>query len=143
MRSSARALATEHPGADIEARLDKFVLRLKAHQADFPVCYYCEWIDTWSMGDEFEGSLRVVGQRFEVTCFSPEEAVERSKQIRGEWREQKWMAARLKEASDAWPGGAELSTILLIRELLGPSADENELRIASEGVPLWLSDDAL
>ncbi|MGV3531360.1 MAG: hypothetical protein ACO1QR_03250 [Chthoniobacteraceae bacterium] len=133
---------TNDGGSEVtDGRVDDFVLRLKAAHAEFPVSYYCEWIDRWSMGDAFDGPLRASGKRFEITCFSPKEAILRGRAIHPQWPEQKWLATRLGEAGAAWGTITGVSTILLIRESIGPSADDEEYRLSETKIPSWVYGD--
>lgn len=123
--------------------MDEFVVRLKAHSAELPVTYYCEWIDRWLMGDEFKGHLRAWGDRCDViVCFSRARALHRARSMRRQSDEQRWLATRLKECATAFDGGADLSAILLIRETYRSTAIDEEYRMAVATIPEWMESES-
>lgn len=90
------------------------------------------------MGDLVPGPGAVDGQRFKATCLTPAEAIKWAEDCGSQFDEQIWMAARLREAAAGWRGAAEPYAIVLIRETVGPSADDEAILAAAERVPQWL-----
>jgi hypothetical protein len=49
------------------------------------------------------------------------------------------LAGRLREAAEGWGSVAEPLIVVVVREVLGPSTSDDELRAALQGIPVWLS----
>ena len=90
------------------------------------------------MGDKVPGPGAVEGRRFEVTCFSPEEAVDWAHRCGNQFQEQEWLAARLREAASAWSGLTDRLIVVLVREVFDASTREEEVQTALGVVPTWL-----
>jgi hypothetical protein len=121
------------------AAVDLFCERLRANSAELPVVYFCEWVDHWLMGDEVPGPGAVDGKRFQVACLSPRRAVSWAGQCGSQFPEQQWLARRLREAARGWGSVAEPLAVVMVREVLGASITDEEVRAALHGVPSWLS----
>jgi hypothetical protein len=52
--------------------------------------------------------------------------------------EQQWLASRLREAAEGWVSVAEPLAVVVVREVLGASTTDEEVRAALRGVPNWL-----
>jgi hypothetical protein len=123
------------------AVVDGFCERLLANGAALPVVYFCEWVDRWLMGDLVPGPGTVEGGRYQVACLTPAEAVAWADRCRTQFPEQGRLAARLREAAEGWGSVAEPLAVVVVREVLGPSTTDDEVRAALRGVPAWLSDE--
>jgi hypothetical protein len=119
--------------------IDELGERLRSNGAALPVVYFCEWIDRWLMGDQVPGPGVIAGRRFQASCMSPEEAVEWAGRCGGQFPEQLWLAARLREAAEAWRPAVGPSVVVVLREVLGASSTDEEVLASLHGVPLWLS----
>jgi hypothetical protein len=119
--------------------VDLFCERLRAHAAALPVVYFCEWVDRWLMGDRVPGPGAVDGKRFQVACLSPQQAVSWAGQCGSQFPEQEWLAGRLREAVRGWGSVAEPLAVVVVREVLGASTTDEEVRAALQGIPSWLS----
>jgi hypothetical protein len=124
------------PGLEI----DELGERLRSNGAALPVVYFCEWIDRWLMGDLVPGPGAIAGRRFQVSCLSPEEAVEWAGRCGEQFPEQLWLASRLREAAAAWQPLAGPAVVVVLREVLGASATDEEVLASLRGVPPWLSE---
>ncbi|MHA3774511.1 hypothetical protein ACXR0O_23550 [Verrucomicrobiota bacterium sgz303538] len=136
-RGWSEAVTENGHSPGVRQAIDGFVLRLKAQSDALAVVYYCEWIDRWSMGDDFPGRFSVAGDQFEITCLSSEEALLAAKECRHQFQEQQWLASRLRECASSWNPLVETSVIILIREVLGPSASD-EINHSQAEAPAWI-----
>jgi hypothetical protein len=120
------------------ASVDRFCEQLRANGSKLPVVYFCEWLDRWLMGDQVPGPDAVEGRRFQVACLSPVQAGAWADRLGHQHTEQEWFAGRLRESTQ-WGWVAEQFTVVVIREVLGPSTTDEEVKAALQGVPAWLS----
>ncbi len=117
--------------------VDRFCERLRANGTVLPVIYFAEWMDRWLMGDEVPGPEPIEGRRFQVAVFTPQSAVKWAEECGTQFPEQCWLAARLREAATGWDEVA-VPTVVVLREVLGPTSTDYEVRESLKGVPLWL-----
>jgi len=118
--------------------VDRLCERLRANGSMLPVVYFAEWVDRWLMGDLAPGPAAVAGRRYQVACLTPQQAIKWAGQCGAQFAEQCWLATRLQEAAAAWeavPG----RTVMVLREVLGPTTTDAEVRESLGGVPVWLS----
>jgi len=120
------------------AVVDWFCEQLRANGARLPIVYFCEWVDRWLMGDLVPGPRAVRGDCFEAACLSPAEAAAWAGRCGGQFPEQVWLAARLREAAEAWQPLAGSPAIVVVRQVLSTSATDQELMASLSGVPSWL-----
>ncbi len=125
--------------ADVVA-VDRFCEALRANAASLTVLYFSEWIDRWLMGDDLPGPGKVEGRRFQTTCFSSTEALEWAASY-CRHQERQWLTARLREAASAGIWLMEPRLVVVVREILGLSATDEEIRQALDSAPSWLSSD--
>jgi len=130
----------DNPAPD-PAAVDRFCERLRANGAGLPVVYFSEWVDRWLMGDHAPGPGAVDGKRFQVACLSPQRAVSWAGQCGSQFPEQEWLARRLREAARGWGSVAEPLAVVVVREVLGGSTTDEEVRAALHGIPSWLSEE--
>ena len=120
------------------AAIDQFCDALRVHAEELPVLYYGEWIDRWLMGDLVPGPSPLEGRRFQLAAFTREEARDWAKRCGSQHQEQAWLAARLREAAAAWSGLTDHAHILVIREVFGCLAADEEVEAALGVVPDWI-----
>jgi hypothetical protein len=101
--------------------------------------YYAEWIDRWLMGDSVPGPGWVEGQQFQAACLSPAQATAWAAQCGSQFPEQAWLASRLCEAAAGWGNVADRYSVVVIRQVMGASSTDEELRAALTNVPAWVS----
>jgi len=118
--------------------VDRFCTSLRAHALSLPVVYFAEWVDRWLMGNLVPGPGAVDGRQFQATCLSPEQAMAWADWCGSQFPEQKWLAARLREAAAGWGNVARVYSVVVIREVIGPTTSDDEVREALVGVPTWL-----
>jgi hypothetical protein len=128
--------------APIRAEVDQFAETLRANAASPPVVYYCEWIDMWSMGDVIpalgSAGVRVVrGDRYEACCHQPTVSLIAPSNHGEPAQESVWTEARLREARAAWSGLVDESILVVLREPLGATVTDEELRAALRSLPRW------
>lgn len=115
-------------GQDVVRRgVDRFAEQLRIRGGVLPIVYYCEWFDYWSMGDLTQLGKVVEGQQFSASCGSRKEVMAWAEQCVDQYPEQQWLAMRLREASAAWQLLAEPATIVILRQVLGPSYTDEEV----------------
>lgn len=119
--------------------VDGFCAALRENADSIHVLYYSEWIDRWLMGDRVPGPGMVKGRRFQATCLSRAEAIDCAAHCGGQFQEEEWLGARLREAALAWNDLVEPITVVVVRQVLDGSATDEEIRAALGVVPSWLS----
>lgn len=123
----------------IRSVVDEFAKHLRENSASLPVVYFCEWIDRWLMGDAIQGPLSVHGARWQASCQSPEEARQWAMNVGTQWPEQRRLAACLLEAAGAWNGLVGEAVVVVLREILGASATDEEVVASLRVIPPWLA----
>ncbi len=123
------------------AAVDQLCDGLRGDGLSLPVVYFCEWADRWSMGDDAPGPGAAEGRRYEATCLTPAQTEARAGRCGRQLPEQGWLAARLREAAGAWAGICEPRVVLVVREVIGLSATDEEVTDSLRIVPRWLSGD--
>jgi hypothetical protein len=126
----------------IRAEVDRFALSLRAHAASPPVVYFSEWIDHWSMGDVVPalgqpGAEVVAGDRFEACCHRPPVTVHAPTWGGEPVQEAEWLAARVREAGDAWSRIAPEGVLVVLREVIGATVTDDALVAALTSAPAW------
>ena len=119
--------------------VDQFCERLRANGSMLPVIYFAEWIDRWLMGDQVPGPEPIEGRRFQVAVFMPQSAVKWAEECGTQFPEECWLAARLREAATGWDE-VTVPIVVVLREVLGATSTNDEVRDSLRGVPVWLSD---
>jgi hypothetical protein len=117
--------------------IDAFCIALRENGQSLQVAYYSLWLDRWSMGDFVPGLL--AGRRFEATCLTAEAAIAWSDRCPNQFAENGWLAARLREAATAGDPLAQQRVLIVAREVIGPSATDDEVRSCLGTIPAWLS----
>ena len=130
---------TNGQGADIALEVDLFAHQLRTNGGYPPILYFTEWFDLWLMSDTICGTEVVEGKHFEAWCGSRIEAAESADRLGEQYPEQRWLAARLREAAEAWQPLAESAAVVLLREVLGPTITDEEVRFSLRKMPEWLS----
>jgi hypothetical protein len=102
-----------------------------------PIVYFSEWIDRWSMGDQVPDGF-VEGRRYQAVCLSPEQAEACAARCGNQFFEQGWLASRLREAAIDSASVAERCAVVLLREVVGPTATDDDVRRSLSVVPEWL-----
>jgi hypothetical protein len=120
------------------AAVDHLCVAIRDNALSLSVVYFTEWLDRWLMGDQVPGPGVVQGSRFQATCLSPAQAIEYAGQVINQHAEQGWLVSRLREAAAGWGGVAEPYAVIVVREVVGPSADDDEIKAAAESIPAWL-----
>lgn len=124
-----------HPDA---AALDRFCAALRANGLSLPIVYFCEWLDHWLMGDMVPEPGLLEGKKYQAFCFSPGQAATWARQCRSLNPEEKWLAFRLQESAVAWELVAQNRAIVLVRESVGPSTTDDDVKKSLKIVPQWL-----
>ena len=125
-------------GAPDPDAVDRLCAAIHEHALSPPVVYFAEWADRWLMGDTLVGPGAAEGRRFQAAGSSPAVASEWAGRCGSQFAEQVWLAARLREAAAECGTGAVPRAVVVIREVVGASATDGEVRTALERVPAWL-----
>jgi hypothetical protein len=120
------------------AAVDRFCQALREHALELPVVYFAEWVDRWLMGDQVPGPGKVEGQQFQAALFSPDDARAWADRCDCQFPEQGWLAGRLREAAAGWGKVGEHYAMVVLRDMVGPSTDDDEVRAALNTIPPWL-----
>ena len=139
----AAADRSDESAAAVRRDVDRFVQSLKAHAATLPVVYFAEWIDLWLMGDVVPGLAMgrdgvVNGNRFEAACHTLPVVFPSSMPAAGSPQEMIWLETRLREAECAWEELTPDAVLVLVREVLGPTVTDDELRLTLTAAPDWV-----
>jgi hypothetical protein len=110
--------------------VDQFCQSLRAKALSLTVLYYCEWKDQWLMADLVPGPEWAEGRNYQATCLSPEQANELARKCGDQFEENVWFATRLREAATACSLLVKRRRIIVVREVVGPSASDEEIRTA-------------
>lgn len=129
-----RSWQTGHAPAEV----DRFCASLRDNGLSLPLVYFCEWLDRWLMGDLLPRPDAVEGRTYQAVCLSLEQTRVCAEQCGHQFPEEEWMATRLREAAVGWDG-VERRTIVVIREVLGPTVTAAEVEASRGVVPKWLS----
>jgi len=121
------------------AAVDQFCAALRGNGLSLPVVYFCEWVDRWLMGDLMPGPNAVEGRRYTAACLLPEQAVAWADRCGNQFPEQVWFAARLREAAADWGTVVRRYAVVVVREVVGASATDEEIQASLGTVPKWLS----
>ncbi|MBN9517116.1 hypothetical protein J0H58_01135 [bacterium] len=125
-------------GAPDPDAVDLLCAAIRAHALSPPVVYLAEWADRWLMGDTLVGPGAAEGRRFQAVGLSPAAAAAWAERCGGQFAEQGWLAARLREAAAECGTGAAPRVVVVIREPVGASTTDGEVRAALDRVPAWL-----
>jgi hypothetical protein len=118
--------------------LDRLCVSIHENAMSLSVVYYTEWVDRWLMGYLVPGPGAVSGRRFAATCLTPAEAVDMANRCGNQFDEQEWLASRLREAAMGFGGIVRPIVVIIIREVIGASVCDDEVRIAAGIIPSWL-----
>jgi hypothetical protein len=122
-----------------EQEIDGFCEALRANSTSLQVLYSCEWIDRWLMGDTVPGPNKIPGRRYDLTVLSPKEAAEWAAWDSFQFEEQEWFSNHLREAARAWAELVERRIVVVVREVFGATATDDEILQAIDIVPPWLA----
>jgi hypothetical protein len=117
--------------------VDRFCAALRGNGLSLPVLYFCEWIDSWLMGDLVPGPGAAEGRKYQAACFSPEQALAWAERCGHQFPEQEWLAARLREAAACWDG-TERRVVVVVREVIGATTTDEEVAASLGVIPEWL-----
>jgi hypothetical protein len=121
------------------AAVDRLCTAVRDNATSLPVVYFAEWVDHWLMGDLVPGPGAGDGRRFAAACLTPADAAAWADACGGQFPEQGWLAARLREAARGWGSVTDRYAVLVIREVVGASTTDEEVRDALASVPAWLA----
>lgn len=130
----------------LRTEIGRFAEALDAHRTELPVVYYSEWLDRWSMGDDFSKPftcrggivLQANGPFYDVCCTDHPAAMLTLPSDGWQFDEQTWLAGRLREAAAAWEPLVSGGVLVLLRQCLRSSTDDEEITKAAMSVPDWL-----
>jgi hypothetical protein len=135
--------------------MDAFALALCSEGYVPPVVYFSEHVDMWLIGGYLGGFLPaggdpcfVCGDCFELACYSLdddgclEELLEESlrpKPTRTNPPEYHWYHSRLLEAVRAWRPLVGDELLIVLRQVLGGTVTDEEVRQSLLRTPEWVS----
>jgi hypothetical protein len=136
--------------------MDAFAAALRADAHRPPVVFFSEHMDLWSMGDLFAacagpaagGLVEVCSDRLQVACYrlpdggvlagSLERSFRRKRIRERNPQEERWFRLLLLEAVRAWEGLVGEAALVVLREVLGPTMTDEELKNSFAAVPDWV-----
>jgi hypothetical protein len=135
----------------VRRQADHFASQLRDHATPPPVMHSVEWIDRWSGFDLFHRwlppggkfpKLMVLGDRFEVYGYRlPDDGQllnHLSEALNLQWQEQEWFVSHLREAIKAWDGLIDRCLILVLRDVIGASVEDEDIVEGLAKMPRWL-----
>jgi hypothetical protein len=137
-RAAACRFQQWRAAADPEA-VDRVCAAIRANALSLPVVYFAEWVDHWLMGDAVPGPGAVEGRQFQAANLTSEQARAWAGQCGSQFPEQEWLACRLREAVAVTGSASGQATVVVIREVVGPSATDEEMQHTLEAPAGWLS----
>lgn len=119
------------------AGVDQLCTSLRDECLSLPVVYFSEWVDRWSMGDLLPDEV-VEGRQYQAVCLLPAQAEACAARCGQQFFEQGWLAARLREAAINCASIAEQRVVVVLREVVGPTTIDEEVRQSLSVIPAWL-----
>lgn len=130
---------------------DRFAEQLRKNGFAPSVVYFAEWADKWSMFDIFHvwfmsrhdaNPLFVYGDRFEIYAYGlPDNNKFARKLARAgqqQFEETDWFIWHLRQAVAACKLLVERSVVVVLRDCVGPSEDDEDTTASLKFVPDWL-----
>lgn len=147
-RAWAARQQTSPDDPELRKKIGRFAEVLDAHRTDLPVVYYSEWLDRWSMGDDFAkpftargGVALVPVGRFSDVYITDRPADMLTLPADGwQFDEQALLATRLRELAVEWEQLVEDGVIVLLRQVIGASTDDEEITATMANTPEWLAE---
>jgi hypothetical protein len=130
----------EGEGNELAYTIDDFSHVLLANATGPPVVYFCQWMDSWLMGDKVPGPGTLSGQRFQASCLSSSDAAAWAAKCGEQFDEERWLAIRLQEAVKACQPSVDTAVLVILREVLGASISDEDMAASLSEVPAWLKD---
>jgi len=90
------------------------------------------------MGDALPGPSKREGKDFQFAVFDRVSALDWAKRCGDQFEEEAWFAARLNEAVAVREIIIADRAIIVIREVLGCSTSDDEVRDSLSSIPSWL-----
>lgn len=131
---------------------DELVKLLKTNAMQPPCLFSVEWLDTWSMFDQFhhwlipakpQQPIVVYGNRYQVHAYALPDGGRLKRRLakagKQQFEEYHWLATRLREAIRFGENVIDRAALILIREVLGGSLDDSELDEPLANLPAWLA----
>lgn len=136
---------------EVRRAADNFVDLLKAHAMEPPCLCAIEWLDTWSMFNEFhrwlvpprpQRPIVIYGDRYQIHALAlPDRGRLKRRLARAkkpQFAEYAWMMTCLREAVSSFDKVADRAALILIRDVLGGSLCDSELAEPLAKLPPWL-----
>ena len=139
------------------SEMDRLVADLRKHADRLPAIFFCEYVDTWSMGCHFEfwlrprptkGPLHVASKRFDLYLYAlPDRGALQNWLRRGlrlkrvrerNPQEQQWFVSNLLAAATSWEGMVRSSALIVVRECVGETVSDERLLESLKTAPAWL-----
>jgi hypothetical protein len=131
--------------------MDAFAADLRAESHRPPVVFFSEHVDLWSMGDLFAacagpsagGVVEVLSDRLRLACYHLPDGGVLAGSLERPFREQeppeeRWLRLLLLEAVRAWAGLVDEAALVVLREVVGPTVTDEELKNSFVAVPDWV-----
>ena len=126
--------------------LKRFLKDLRANADLPPVLFCCEYVDMWSMGDLFNqaGLKSVMASNLQVACHPLPDGGKLIRHVeqwlRGgtQFDEQRWFGMVLREATARWQKLWEKAAVVVVRQVIGATVQDEVVKASLMAVPEWL-----
>ncbi|HEY2786906.1 MAG TPA: hypothetical protein VGJ05_18235 [Fimbriiglobus sp.] len=144
--------SSEQWAPNVRDEANYFAYQLRSHAFASPVLFFAEWIDKWSMGDDFsrwltppggQKALQVMTDEYQINSYAlPDEGrliQHLAAAAPQQHQEADWFIVRLREAIGAWENLADRATLIVLRHVHESSAIDQELAASLKELPDWLA----
>jgi hypothetical protein len=135
----------------VRFQADSFAGRLRTHALDLPIVCFIEWVDLWSMGDAYRrwltppdspGPWTVHSDRYEIYAYALPHGGLLSDHLSSagpqQWEESDWFIGRLSGAIATCRQIVNRSTLIVVREVVGGLATDEDIAASLSHLPNWL-----
>lgn len=136
----------------VRAHADRLIGQLRSHAHSPPVVDYIEWVDMWAMGDLFQRWLArpdgpppfiVYTNKVEIYAYPLPDggclAGHLANSGAQQFPEYDLFVQRLREAVTAWEKLVDRAILVVLRDVVGASVSDDEIKASLTVVPDWLS----
>ncbi len=154
---SNSAAAPKHRSDVYSGLVTQCLTSLRLPEAAPPVLFFCQYLDMWSMGDMFEIvfgpkttpniSSSLTAGSATLICYSLPDSNALLTTLAAKGKRNKrhtipsevlWFHFLLRESVLAWSALSPVSTIVVVREIIGASVSDPEIEAANSTTPDWL-----
>lgn len=140
--------STDEWPAATRRQMDRWIAALEANAHAAPVVYWSSHVDHWSAGwlanSQLGGrGIYNMGNAGELWCYALPDRGRlarraKSQSVKGQYDENRWFAARIGEAIEAYSNLRGPAVLVVIRRAYDASPTDEEMAAAATRRPAWL-----